>query len=96
MQFESSIDNLKQKNICYKVFVHNSSDTPQKYQLVFSREESYIYPYLESIPKEYTTEICDIAGNATEYLEIKDIYESNQDYDTGGFYQNFKIDVKYK
>lgn len=96
MEFSSTNDNLKNKNINYKVFVKNNSDKQISYQLVFTRNDSSNYTYLDSIPKEYKSEILTIQKNKSEYLELKSIYSSNQDSNTGGFYDNFKVTVQYK
>ncbi len=96
MGFKSNINNLKSKNINYKVFMKNNSSKEVKYQLTILRKDSENYPYLNSIPEKYVTEIYTINQNESKYLEITDTFLSNQDNNTGGFYDNFDISIEYK
>ncbi len=96
MEFNSSSDNIKSKSLNYKVLVNNNSSKPMDYQLIFARKDIENYPYLDSIPKEYISEMLSIKEKESKYLELKGIYLSNQDANTGGFYGNFEITIKYK
>lgn len=93
LSFSSSQENLKLKNLNYKTFVKNESKKPINFKLTFTRKSSKTYPYLESIPEKYTSKMLSLEATESEYLEIKDVYMSNVDYNTGGNYDNFEVSV---
>jgi len=96
VEFNSSKNNLKSKNLCYKIFVKNNGDKPVNFQLIFTRKATSNYPYLESIPPQYKSEILTIKEKESKYLELKSIYLSTQNSNTGGFYDNFEVVIQYK
>lgn len=95
MKFESLADNFSNKNIYYEVVVKNTTRKKCSYRLVFTRNPSEVYPYLDSIPERYVSKTYSIDRNSTEYIEVRDIYVSEQNSNTQGFYNNFKVEVEY-
>ncbi|GEM_PF-2561458 len=96
MEFNSNRNDLQNKNINYKVFIKNNSDKQIKYRLIFIRKDNEKYPYLDSIPKEYKSEVLYIGEGKSEFLELKTVYVSSQNKNTGGFYNNFNIEIQYQ
>ncbi|MDF2548377.1 MAG: hypothetical protein K0R93_3275 [Anaerosolibacter sp.] len=92
VHFESSSEDPSIKELRYMLGIKNSSNQELRCHAVIVRPKADWYPYLDSIPEKYYSDLIIIPPDHGEFYEIEATYNSPDDRITGGSLGDFRVE----
>lgn len=92
IHFESNHQDHKIKELKYMISIRNSSNKKILFHAVITRPKADWYPYLDSIPEKYYSNLMTIDPKQGGIYEIEDTYHSQDHRITGGSLGDLKVE----
>lgn len=100
VEFSSDSKDNSIKKLNYTIPLKNNSNKNVNFHIVIERPKNDWYPYMDSIPSKFYSEMIYMNPKEGRILEIKYNYKSKDNRLTGGWLNNLKVsfisDKEYK